>query len=262
MKRILGLLALATMLVTPSLAFAEQIGIYVAPKFIYGFTQMQGMKTSGAFDDTGTMYPFSKNIGNKTDNAYGGALAIGYDFNKKFQVPARMELEYAIFSEVSGKKSWKARHPHPGWAPTERNYSSKQKLNIQTLFVNAYYDFHNSTAFTPYVGGGLGFAFIHSKGSFIHDNHLLDPNQHLGLSLGSKTSTNFAWNVGAGVAYAFTDYISLDLSYRFAGLGKAETKSVSGQTISGASFDETWTVKSKTRDIYMHQVMLGLRVTF
>jgi len=49
MKRIIGLLTLTALLITQSLALAaEQIGVYVAPKFIYGFTQMQGMKTTRA----------------------------------------------------------------------------------------------------------------------------------------------------------------------------------------------------------------------
>jgi len=257
MKRILGLLALAALLITPSLAFAEQIGVYVTPKFVIGFTQMQGMKGNGTFDarpDGGELWPFSYKVGNKTDNAFGGALAVGYDFNKKFQVPVRAELEYAVFSEVSGKKSWNGPHPNSGgWV--DPNYSAKQKLQIQTLFVNAYYDFRNSTPLTPWVGAGLGMAFIDSKGSLTVEFPV--PGDDIALSLGSKTSTNFAWNIGAGVAYDFTDYISLDLGYRFVGFGKAETKSASDNA--GLNI---WTAKAKTRDVYMHQVMLGLRFTF
>jgi len=265
MKRIFGLLALAALLITPSLAFAEQIGGYVAPKFIYGYTQMQSMKATAGYaivGDPNSPYPFTHKIGSKADNAFGGALAVGYDFNKKFQVPVRTELEYAVFSEVSGKKSSQY-SDFAGlgmWTPPV-NVSVKQKLQVQTLFVNTYYDFRNSTPITPYIGAGLGMAFINSKGNFTFDDGVFDPAEHIGISMGSKTSTNFAWNIGAGVAYDITDYISLDLGYRFAGLGKAETKSASG--------DNGWpvnpdilTAKAKTRDVYMHQVMLGLRFTF
>ena len=258
MKRIIGMLALAALLITPSLAFAEQIGVYVAPKFVYGYTQMQRMKAPGVYDSGTPISIPSNKIGNKTDNAFGGALAIGYDFNKKFQVPVRAELEYAIFSEVSGKRSWDGNYPFFDGVPSNNNVSTKQKLQIQTLFVNAYYDFRNSTAFTPWVGAGLGMAFINSKGNFFFDDPGYDPDEHFGLSLSSKTSTNFAWNVGAGVAYDFTSNISLDLGYRFAGLGKAETKSATGEN----GYNEFLTAKAKTSNVYMHQLMLGLRFTF
>ena len=41
--------------------------------------------------------------------------------------------------------------------------SFKGEWGVQTLFANAYWDFHNSTAFTPYLGGGLGMGFIKTK---------------------------------------------------------------------------------------------------
>ena len=86
MKRIIGLLVLAALLVTPTLAFATgQTGAYVAPKFVYGFTQMMRMQSSD--DDV-------PRIGNKNDNAWGGALAIGYDFYRQNRIPVRAELEY------------------------------------------------------------------------------------------------------------------------------------------------------------------------
>lgn len=37
--------------------------------------------------------------------------------------------------------------------------------NIQTLMLNAYWEFHNSTKFTPYIGAGIGLAFLQTDGS-------------------------------------------------------------------------------------------------
>jgi len=254
MRRIIGLLALAALLITPSLAFATgQSGIYVAPKFIYGFTQMNGMKGHMAFDGEAE----TARIGNKNDSAWGGALAIGYDFYKQNRTPVRAELEYAVFSNVSGKRSWHEAYEEGGF-DIEENWSAKQKLQVQTLFVNAYYDFRNDTAFTPWVGAGLGMAFINSKGNAGLSLDVDGINEfNESVSIGSKTNTNFAWNVGAGVAYAVTEAVSLDLGYRFAGLGKAETRTrkvdIDGDSLS---------LRAKTKNVYMHQVMLGLRFTF
>ncbi len=248
MKRFLSLLALVGMMTFPSLALAgDQIGVYVTPKFIAGWTVMDNMKTKwGEGADPG----FAMNIGDKTKGTVGGGLAIGYDFSRQFQVPVRMELEYAAFSEVKGSKSGSVSAADVGF---DGHWSAKQKLQIQTLFLNAYYDFHNSTAFTPYVGAGIGMAFLNTKG----DIGGWDDTAGDGTSgsTGSRTVTNFAWNVGAGVGYDITENFTVDLGYRFAGLGEAQTKWIKDDT------GYNW-AKAKAEAVYMHQVMLGLRVTF
>jgi len=246
MKRIMGLLAMAAFLVSPSLVFASgQTGVYVAPKFVYGYTLMEKTKDDWSY---GSSIVKNKNM---SDHAWGGALALGYDFNKKVQIPLRAELECAIFSEVSDKKS--------AWYSSSPTYDDlntiKQKLQIQTLFVNAYYDFHNSTAFTPYLGGGLGLAFIRAKGNYGWDsfNGGVPTGASESISMGAKSTVNFAWNIGAGAAYAINNNISLDMGYRFAGLGGAKSK-----------WNDDWLASGriKTKNVYMHQVMLGARFTF
>ena len=239
MKRITGLLVLALFLAVPSLALAaEQMGVYVTPKFVYGYTQM---KMSAAALGYGT---FAE--GNEYDSVFGGALAVGYDVNKKFRIPLRAELEYALFSTAEGETSqtW-----YMGGNPYWRD-SIKQKLQIQTLFVNAYYDFHNRTAFTPYLGGGLGLAFVRAKGSNNWTDYLYSVSGT--DKFGAKTTTNFAWNVGLGATYDITNWCSIDLGYRFAGLGKGKTNY--GGTLGS--------YRIKTKNIYMHQVTTGVRFTF
>ncbi|MDR1684888.1 MAG: hypothetical protein LBR82_00330, partial [Desulfovibrio sp.] len=96
MKKLLGVLVSAAMLVSPALAgAADQIGIYVAPKFVYGLTQMDGTKVHG----TDGVEPKTGRIGSSTDSTFGGSIAFGYDFEKKFSVPIRAEVEYAAFSQ-------------------------------------------------------------------------------------------------------------------------------------------------------------------
>ena len=255
---------MAAMLAVPSLALAEgQTGVYIAPRFSYGFTQMNGMKASGThqyhpYDD------FSAKIGNKTDNAFGGALAVGYDFQQRFRVPVRAELEYAVFSQVRGRRNALMRDL--GGA-NKAFGNAEQKIQTQTLFVNVCYDFHNDTAFTPYLGGGVGLAFLRSKGSFAFDiydaNGKPAPNELADFSLGTKNRTNFAWNIGTGVAYNITNNATLDLGYRFAGLGRSETRRGAGwNTSEYHPAPDLVTAKAKSKNIYMHQVSIGLRYSF
>ena len=43
---------------------------------------------------------------------------------------------------------------------------TQNRLSVNTLMVNTYYDFRNSSAFTPWVSVGLGYARIHHKATY------------------------------------------------------------------------------------------------
>ena len=101
------------------------------------------------------------------------------------------------------------------------NGSAKETFNATTLFGNVYYDFHNEAAFTPYVGSQ------------------------------DERRTNFAWNVGGGVAFAVNDQVSIDAQYRYVDLGYTEVSSNYG--------GESQSVGIRP---YNHEIMLGLRWGF
>ncbi len=229
---------------------ADQIGVYVAPKFIYGYTVMDKLKANvksggasvGTSDDD-------------HDDAFGGALAIGYDFDKKFNVPVRAELEYSIFSQTEAGVGAEVKRSGPNLG-----LSLDQKLDIQTLFFNIYYDIKTGTPITPYIGAGLGMAFVDAK-SNISGNTTWGSALSLDTDRGTESNTNFAWNVGAGAAWAFTDNLSVDLGYRFASLGEVKSDTID-TTATVGPISISGDVSSKTENLYMHQVMLGLRYTF
>lgn len=220
---------------------AEKSGVYVAPKFIYGIQSFK-MKGTGVDNESdGTTTSFSDALGSHNKGVAGGALALGYDFNSKFSLPIRTELEYSVFGDAKGSHT--NYNDEPDGIIEDKNTG---KVGIQSLFVNVYYDFHNESKFTPYVGGGIGLGFVSTKGS---GELTGDPK----ISIGRKTNTNFAWNLGLGCAYEFTDYFALDLGYRYANFGKGETKTYS---------DEVGTFKIKTNNVGMHQFVLSARFTF
>lgn len=189
-------------------------GIYIEPKLMYGFTDMDVRGNS-----TGTNVK-----GSDDDSVFGGGIAFGYDFKKRTNIPIRAEIEYALFSKAKGDFN-------------KNGMSANAKMEIMTLFFNGYFDFHNSTRFTPFVGAGVGMSFIDTKGSVN------------GVSLGSNSETNFAWNGTVGVNFRILDNLSADLSYRFVGLGDGESKTSAGNMV-------------ETEDVYMHQGIVGLRYTF
>ena len=243
MKRIIGLLALVAMLMLPAASFpaGDQVGGYVAPKFVYGFTQIDGVKLHWShMGDSG-----SERVGSRTDSTFGGSLAVGYDFEKKFGVPLRAELEYAGFSTAEAKRSYTF---------DDERMTLKQKFNIQTLFLNAYWDIDTGTQFTPYLGAGIGMGFIKTKGT--ETGYLVsDPTDSWANSTSSKNVTNVAWNIGAGLGYDITDNWTLDVGYRFVGLGSVKTKTYRYN-------DSDSSIYGKTKNLYQHQVSLGARYTF
>ena len=202
--------ALAMVLGMAVTASAQPNGLYFTPKI--GYSHMKGKFTS---DEDG-----SSESGSKGQFALG--LAAGYDFKSAFDVPLRAELEYVW----RGKKEV---------ASFVEDNDVKLKVGAQTFFVNAFFDIHNSSPVTPYIGGGLGLAILSAEVSIDEEGSF------------SKNKTNFAWNIGAGAAWKVADNVALDFGYRYADFGKATV------TLDDES------VKAKAN---AHEVLLGLRFTF
>lgn len=258
MKRIVGLLILVGLLVIPCLA-AGQTGIYVAPKFTYGTTKMGKFGIEGPGYSDGFMYNTRK-----SDIAVSGGLAIGYDFHKQARVPVRLEVEYSRFSKVIGEeKMFNSIYTYylvSSLGEDECFQGIKQTLKIQTFFVNAYYDFRNDMPVSFWLGAGVGMAFIDHKGEAT--THVPGGNINLGgvpywdfVAAGSKKTKNVGWHAGAGVAYDFTKALSLDIGYRFSSLGGATTKDCVDPLFGTLHH-------GKIKNIFMHQLILGLRLSF
>jgi len=204
---------LACGLMLPSVAQAEMLGVYVAPKFVLSVQHAEGGLSYagvglGSDDETGT--------------EAGAAIAVGYDFGRKFNVPVRAELEFAFTGETSKDVN-------------VYNVPAKAEIGAKTLLANIYWDLAEYKGFTPYVGAGIGLAFVNTEASvlgFTKDNN----------------KTVVAGQIGLGCAYAFNDTFSVDLGYRFLAIGDGEV--------------EYEGIKLESKDIYAHQIMLGVRMTF
>lgn len=215
-------------------AFAADNGFYLGLKFIDSI-QSTGDISKGGGPNLGGAKFFD--VDNYTQNTIGGGVFVGYDFYPMHQIPVRAEVEYAIRTNSETEWDSKVIGAIPAGAA-----SLKGQWNLQTLFLNAYWDFHNDTAFTPYIGGGIGMGFIQSKYE-VNAPGLSDSY--------NETNTVFAWNAGAGVAYAITDNLSADLAYRFVGLGYHEND----KTVDGQKFKVGMAP-------YANEFSLGIRYTF
>ena len=224
-KRLMLALVLSLALAAP--AAAENTGVYGGLKFI------DSIQSTGPFSLSGDVKGLG--VGQYSQNTVGGGIFVGYDFYPQFQVPMRTELEYAIRSNMT--KTWDQQI-------NGSTASFKGEWGVQTLFANAYWDFHNSTAFTPYVGGGLGLGFVKTK-------YTADVDGDGDSGSLTQYDTVFAWNLGAGCSYAFTENLSADLAYRFVGLGYTD--------VSKRADDNKVSIGSAP---YANEFSLGLRYTF
>lgn len=217
MKRLILALAMVFALALPSVSSAAS-GMYLAPKFLMTVQNTGIVDRSSSMGGLG-LDPYSQ-------FTLGGALAAGYDFWPQQMLPLRVEIEFAM--RGNSETEWS------GVLGT-----SEMTFNSTTLLANVYYDFHNSTAFTPYIGAGLGLAFNYlgfDTEYYNGDGYSMDDRQ-----------TNFAWQVGAGVAYAINENIAVDVAYRYLDLGYTQVDS--HYTDAGIR-------------PYNHEFMLGLRFGF
>ena len=92
MKKICCAVLVALGLMLPNAAKAETMGVYVAPKLILSVQHAEG-EASFAGNSLGSDA--------KSSGEAGGALAVGYDFSRKFNIPVRAELEFAGYGNTS-----------------------------------------------------------------------------------------------------------------------------------------------------------------
>lgn len=156
----------------------------------------------------------------------GGALAVGYDFQPGFRLPVRLELEYGAFDHVSRERRLRIqRRPLP----------FRVKVGTQTLLANVCVDIPLGGSFTPYLALGAGAAFLRSSLT------VAGQSDH-------RSEAVAAGHAGFGCSYAFSPQLTVELGYRFLRMASADYPAAYGEL--------------NLRENLVHQVMLGLRVSF
>ncbi len=242
-----GLVALSLTLASPAVpAPAQEINsLYFTPKLSYSYRM--GDMSDAHWNSGGWS---AKALGGEDDDSgFGIGLAVGTDIGFYYDVPVRVEIEYMYRSESEFKNGPKSvrdlRDP-------SRTLSASQgfKVRAHSVMFNGYYDINTQTDFTPYIGAGLGLAYLDT------DYKASIASGGAGTSVkSSDQSWNFAWSLGAGVAYHLSDVMALDLGYRYLDLGSGDAGSihVSGQPGNYSG--------SPSVDYTAHEIVLGLRFT-
>jgi len=86
---------------------------------------------------------------------------------------------------------------------------------------NVFFDMHNPSRVTPYVGAGIGFAALHLSDT----SGVTSTSPGRTLLYDESDDTVFAYQIGAGMDIAINNRYSLDIGYRYFKTDKAELES-------------------------------------
>ncbi|MES1159113.1 MAG: outer membrane protein, partial [Terricaulis silvestris] len=114
-------------------------------------------------------------------------------------------------------------------------------VHVWSAMFNGYYDFNKGGSIQPYIGGGVGSARVNANGA---DDI---PPPHFSFD---DSDTVIAWQAMAGVAFAVSDQLDLDVGYRY----------FSAQNVEFTANDPTAT--DRQADYKNTAVTVGLRWQF
>lgn len=137
------------------------------------------------------------------------------------------------------------------------------KFSATLGMANAYLDLGSFAGFTPYVGGGIGGAYVHwsdMNNDTRCDNTGSNCTSTAGLSYenefdgvhGNKSGWRFAYAAHAGASYQLTSNMKFDAGYSFT--------NISGGDMFG--FASGGGVQGRHGDIKVHEVKAGIRYSF
>jgi opacity protein-like surface antigen len=143
------------------------------------------------------------------DSAPFFGLGIGYHYNNW--------LRFDLTGEYRGGASFHGLDVYGG--PPATNTNVYTGIKSEWLFLlNAYVDLGTWVGVTPFVGAGIGTSW--NRISNFRD---VDPTIPSVAYAASDGQWNLAWALHAGLSYAATPNLSIELAYRYLSLGDAKT---------------------------------------
>lgn len=229
------------------ITMALAVSSAVQAEGFYGVAQL------GFSEQASDVKPFGNNIAIDPDfpgifdsgDGTVGAIGVGYIFNDKFRLEGRIGFHDGSFNDTKFGTG----------ARDGEEYIVNGEIESTTYTVEAFYDFSNSSAFTPYVKIGLG-ASDNSYSTRLGGAGVAAFDPFDGTVDGyydlyaDDDSTEFSWNVGFGGNYTLSQDVSIYAEYQYALFGDVKT----GQ--------DSFTDGFKIDDAAAHELVAGVRINF
>lgn len=171
--------------------------------------------------------------------SFTGTVGVGYVWGPHIRTDFTVDIHSIMHVEETATGTPIAPFVTAGTA------EDKTKFMSTILMLNGYYDFRTGTPWTPYLGGGLGFAVNQLTQSYT------DTANYYGVTASQRsTDVQFAAAAMAGVTYDVSSFWAIDVNYRFLHIGGSEvTLSEIGLPPSTVSIG----------DLNEHQIRAGVR---
>ena len=199
----------------------------------------------GASSQTEDSQPYGSNLAidpdfpSAFDSGDGkfGALGLGYRFNSRLSVEARLGVHKSDFNSVRAATGERAGEV----------FTLDGDIGSRTLTVEGIYSIPTNSAFSPYLKAGIGVS--RNKYSLLLGQSVDGSATQFYDGYADDTSTEFTWNVGFGASYALNKSTELFGEYQYVSFGDVQT----GQD----AFTDGFEV-----DAAANEVSIGLRRNF
>ena len=159
-------------------------------------------------------FPF--NIDTEFDTGMAIEGAVGYDFGM-FRAEGEIGYRKNDIDEFSALGI---------------SLSADGDFDALSFMVNGYLDFENQTAFTPFIGAGIGYAKVSANDISVG-----------GIDVGDEDDSVFAYQLGVGVGYSATESLIVEIAYKYF-------------ATSDPDFDDT------EAEYDSHNISIGIRYAF
>ena len=180
-KTFSAIVVLLMLFMLPSISLGAKIGPYLSVQLGGAFLTDSEISEGGY--DLGTM---------KFDSGFASSFAGGFNFGM-FRIEG--ELGYQGNNVDTKYDDYYYDHYYDDDYDHDHHYDDESDLTAYSLMGNFYLDFVNPSRVTPFLTAGIGMANV----------ELFD----------YYDDTVFAYQVGAGLAFAINPHMSIDLKYRY-----------------------------------------------
>jgi len=145
-----------------------------------------------------------------------GTAKIRYDTGYAFTAAVGRKVEYVRFEGELSYRASDMKDEHYSYSDDSISVSASAGGDVETtsLMLNTYFDIDTGTRFTPFIGGGIGAAYINAKiwakGTVEEDGEVWHESESA-----DDYDIVFAYQGIVGIAFSLSDDTALDFSYRY-----------------------------------------------
>jgi|GEM_PF-5544769 opacity protein-like surface antigen len=211
--------------------------------------QARGKAAGGMPDQAGPYMLLDSGVSLSSAHDVGTAAlvegGVGYRFNSHLR--SDVTIGYRTGFAIKGTTTTDA-------TSGETLTSDKQNLDSIAMMANVTYDIAKWNRFTPYVTGGLGFAYNETAATTLYAS---------GNSIGQSnaaTNTDIAWQLGLGTSIDIFKNVSAEVGYRYISLGQAKNGR-QDYTLGSSGLRSNISGGDKV-DLTAHEFQAGVKVAF